>query len=390
MGVLSVLLAACGGAENSGDPSAGNSGGSGGATGGSGGSTGGVPVNTGGFHTDGGAPTGGSGGNTAGTGGVGDVDSGTPPIPPSWVTYLRIAGFARGNGVYVAVGTDLENLDDPTDDPVIYTSPDGFTWTPSATTLPSPATDVAFGNGVFVATSQTATGTRVHRSADGSTWTTAEMQDVAPSTGEDLAFGNGTFVMVAADGVLTSADGKDWKSAPRQTLNGIEFGAGKFVGWNGTQLESSKDGINWTPSAPIAGKVKYNDLVLFGSEEGFQGVLGYYCCFGEVPPRFATIQSTDAVAWKLDETRATVRAVEEAGVCITFDRNSYRFGGSSTFSAGPTCDSAKPIATDQGFQPQVILREGPAFLLGGMAGIYSSKDGLHWEPTLIHSKQITN
>ena len=390
MGVLCVVLAACGGAENSDSPNEGNSGGSGGATGGSGGSTGGVTVNTGGFHTDGGAPTGGSGGNTAGTGGVGDVDSGPPPIPPSWQTYLQIAGFARGNGVYVAVGTDMENYDDPTEDPVVYTSPDGFAWTPSAT-LPSRPTDVAFGNGVFVAMTQVGTPLRVYRSEDGSTWTTTEIPGALPYAGKALAFGNGTFVVAAADAVLTSTDGKNWKSTPRQSMFGVEFGAGKFVGWNyGAQLESSKNGVDWTPSNPVEGKVKYNDLFLFGSEKGFQGVLAYYCCFGEVPPKFAAIQSTDSVAWKLDETRATVPAVEEAGVCITFDRDSYRFGGTSTFSAGPTCDSVKPTARDHGFQPQVILREGPAFLLGGMAGIYSSKDGLHWEPTLIHSKQITN
>jgi hypothetical protein len=362
--LLCVVLAACGGKENIGTASPEEMGGAGGA---------------------GGAGGGAGEGGTAGSGGGGvTIDSGPPPLSSWWQTYLQINGIARGNDLYVAVGSEMADAEDTTPDGVIYTSPDGFTWTPSAVTLPAAAQDVAFGNGAFLAIVPQESSMLAYRSEDGNTWTRAVVQG-AMYAGQSLAFGNGTFVAVLNGHVVRSTDGKNWQSSPHELLEGIEFGAGRFVVWHGAQFESSKNGVDWVASSPIRDDVQFNNVRLFGSDAGFRGSVGYYCCFGEVPPTFATIESDDGSVWKLDEQGGTtVPVVQEPHVCITFERHGY----ASSFSAGSSCSQAGPIVTDHGFVALLVHRDGPAYLLAGAAGIYSSKDGLHFEPTLIHSKQV--
>jgi hypothetical protein len=359
---LVVFLSACGGTENSGRVSPEDTGGSGGVPGNPEGTTGG----------SGGAPK--------------DIDR-PPPLFPVWQTYLQITGVARGNGIYVAVGSDMDDYEDPTPSGVIYTSPDGFTWTPSTVTLPSPVVDVAYGNGIFVAIAQSSPAL-AYSSEDGKSWTPAEIPGAGPSTNQALAFGNGTFVASLGDRIGRSLDGKSWAFVPVANPNVIEFGAGTFVVWNGTHFESSKSGADWLASDPIVGSVQYGSVRLFGSAAGFDGIMGYHCCFGEVPPTYATIRSGDGATWKLDEGTPTAVVLQEASVCITFSQYpSYGAGGGS-FSAGSSCSAANTIATDHGFAPTLVHHDGPAYLLTGTAGIYSSRDGVQFEPTLIHSKKF--
>src|SRR2546422_187452 len=74
------------------------------------------------------------------------------------------------------------------------------------------------------------------------------------------AFGGGTFVAVG-DSIMASTNGADWtKVVPEtaQTLNGVTYGAGRFVAVGGAYVElheagphfsaivTSTDGYNWT------------------------------------------------------------------------------------------------------------------------------------------------
>jgi len=184
-----------------------------------------------------------------------------------------LISVAYGNGLFVAVGTN-----------VIMTSPDGITWTVQTEPNLEYWTSVVYANGIFVAVGQNSTVTTspdginwTERTApngfwrsvaygngmfaaggdsgafmtspDGITWTTKSIYGDWYS----IAYGNGLFVAPSADGdghVLTSPDGITWTS--RSTVGTYEwesvtYAAGVFVSvsYEG-HVMTSPDGINWT------------------------------------------------------------------------------------------------------------------------------------------------
>ena len=111
--------------------------------------------------------------------------------------------------------------------------------------------DVAFGNGLFVATRSVG----VSYSTDGITWNAT---NPGGFVGGKLAFGNGLFVNVSNSGgsgqVFTSPDGFVWTSrtaASNDTWSAITYGNGLFVAVaiaysGGGGIMTSPDGITWT------------------------------------------------------------------------------------------------------------------------------------------------
>jgi hypothetical protein len=157
-----------------------------------------------------------------------------------------ILGVAYGNGVYVAGGGNYGNSG-----PLLYQSVDGWNWqrvTTSADT--APIMTVTFGLGVF-------TCGRMY-STDGLFWHWSDLETPA----RDLVFANGVFV--ASDGVdglmLRSTDGLHWSSSvgfqnPVTSL-GVTFASGVFVAtgdYSGDgRVIRSTDGLNWVPADPDA------------------------------------------------------------------------------------------------------------------------------------------
>jgi hypothetical protein len=86
---------------------------------------------------------------------------------------------------------------------------DGITWTSRTSAADNFWTSVSYGNGLFVAVSQTGTGNRVMTSPDGITWTSRS--SAADNDWRSVTFGNGLFVAVSQTGtgnrVMTSPDG---------------------------------------------------------------------------------------------------------------------------------------------------------------------------------------
>jgi hypothetical protein len=164
-----------------------------------------------------------------------------------------------GNGLFVAVSeTGTGNR--------VMTSTDGATWTSRTSAADNEWRSVTFGNGVFVAVSGTGTGNRVMTSPDGITWTS---QSSAPdSEWNSITFGNGTFVAVAASGmvdrVMTSTDGVNWtgRTAASNTnfsiWNSVTYGNGLFVAvaevmfGSSSTVMTSPDGVNWTSQSAAA------------------------------------------------------------------------------------------------------------------------------------------
>jgi len=182
----------------------------------------------------------------------GQVSSFTSRTMPSSANW---AAMAYGNGVFVATTSNGTN--------VAASSTDGATWT--ARTFPTNQrwNGVAYGNGVFVAVGDSLSGTAtnvVATSPDGVTWTNRTIS--ASSTWQSVAYGNGTFVAISrATGTTasTSPDGITWTARTLPTSAGwwaITFGNGIFVAVasGGTAAAISPDGISWTAvTLPVSG-----------------------------------------------------------------------------------------------------------------------------------------
>jgi len=155
--------------------------------------------------------------------------------------------IAYGNGLFVATSSSGTGSR-------VATSPDGVKWTLRTTPQNNPWEGVTYGNGLFVAVSYSGTN-RVMTSSDGITWTVR----VAANTNQwrRVTYGNGLFVAVATSGtgnrVMTSPDGINWTaqtSAGDLTWRDVTYGNGLFVAvsnsLNGSDIMTSPDGITWT------------------------------------------------------------------------------------------------------------------------------------------------
>lgn len=123
-----------------------------------------------------------------------------------------------------------------------YSTFDLSTAAPSGATVDWSGGGIAYGNGVFVAASETG---QIMSSPDGETWTYRTIPSgVQSQNWASVAFGNGTFMVISIAGkVITSPDGIVWKEGTDltgltgttpQTWYEVTYGNGKFlaVGYN--------------------------------------------------------------------------------------------------------------------------------------------------------------
>lgn len=166
-----------------------------------------------------------------------------------------------------------------------WLSQDGITWTDSGASLRN-ATGLAYGNGRFVAA-----GSDWAVSLDGLTWKVLPAE--TDLTG--LAYGNGLFVATGKQGTIyTSKDGITWDGQTQSDgfLAGIAFGNGRFVavGPDGALL-ASVDGLTWDASIRSEAVFRSPSQVLFAEGQflvaGFDGAL---------------LTSPDGVTWRSHQT----------------------------------------------------------------------------------------
>lgn len=181
----------------------------------------------------------------------------TVETPPNGNDYR---GIAYGNGVFVATSHDGQFVGNNQN---IATSSDGVTWTPHdmATGLSA----VAFGNNRFVAL-QAFNGGRIAvvSNSDATEWTA--YADALPASGnwETLAYGPAGFIAVNSNGttsrIAISEDGISWTDVninaqvPGGQWMNIIYANGRYVatrGWTWNEsgqpaIMSSPDGLNWT------------------------------------------------------------------------------------------------------------------------------------------------
>jgi len=149
-----------------------------------------------------------------------------------------IAGWetlAYANGLFVAGG----------EDGVIATSPDGTTWTRHDTSAGEEWTSVAYtpsGWWLLDTLHNTLLG-----STDGLTWSSKPMPAAAAGFQiARIAYANGIYVMLGyTGGTLASTDGTTWKTSS-VTGNSLVYGDGVFVIAGGDGVYWSADGVAWT------------------------------------------------------------------------------------------------------------------------------------------------
>ena len=188
------------------------------------------------------------------------VVKGPPTILSQWTSRTSAAdnwwnSVTYGNGLFVAVSqTGPGNR--------VMTSPDGITWTSRTSAANNDWNSVTYGNGLFVAVSDSGTvATRVMTSSDGITW--ESRTSASDNWWSSVTYGNGLFVAVSTNltgnRVMTSPDGINWESRTsvvNSSWTSVTYGNGLFVavayGGTGNRVMTSPDGITWTSQTSAA------------------------------------------------------------------------------------------------------------------------------------------
>lgn len=169
---------------------------------------------------------------------------------PSTIPAGGWRAITYGAGKFVAVSQDVGSTTSA------MTSGNGLTWT-SQTTPPGKAwTDITYGGGLFVAVGILGAGStqRIMTSPDGITWT---LRTHTASQPISVAYGNGVYVAVTqstSPKIMISANGIIWNDYNPVNLTASLIGKVRFV--NGffvccpsspsTNIAYSTDGITWT------------------------------------------------------------------------------------------------------------------------------------------------
>ena len=158
-----------------------------------------------------------------------------------------------GNDKFVAVGRSYNGA---------Y-STDGITWTQMNMPSFREWNNVAYGNGIYVATSsdeysayypQIEDRKFIARSTDGINWTA--VTPLFENTILALIYANGQFFALSTTEIGHSSDGETWQISQHKLSfipRVISYGNNKFIvlGWNTNSWAYSSDGINWTETTSI-------------------------------------------------------------------------------------------------------------------------------------------
>ncbi|QQZ63618.1 chitobiase/beta-hexosaminidase C-terminal domain-containing protein [Paenibacillus sonchi] len=207
----------------------------------------------------------------------------------------RTTGFtaaAYGNNTYVAIG---ENNQTTT---ALATSPDGKTWTlrsgiNDSTTL----SDIAFGNGKFVAVGSGAGGPKIKTSEDGISWHEPALPVQSIDAVYSIAYTNNQFIALGygysdegylnAASIWTSADGETWSNRsgayPNQTdgFNNLLYDGSKYVltGYDSSTYEvfsrSSDDLTTWSNPTLTGTYTYFSSSAMLGQKGNTLYMLAY-------------------------------------------------------------------------------------------------------------------
>ena len=195
----------------------------------------------------------------------------TSPNGETWTarstgTAISFANVRYGNGIWVATSETLNTAQK------LYSSPDGITWTPRGATTNIAFRALTFANGQFVAIGNSAI-TQI--STDGINWTSHTNPTTTVSS---VAYGNGLYALIRDSGdaqrVFVSPDAITWSgitldsTISNRTWNSVAYGNGIFVAVSSSgsyKLMASYDGLTWTGSTQQNVPLYY-DIVYGGNK----------------------------------------------------------------------------------------------------------------------------
>ncbi len=309
-------------------------------------------------------------------------------LPPS----ARLCAVAYGNGAYVVAGSYYDTTAG-TSGTLFLTSPDGSTWTAQPTIDNVAITDIAFGNGMFVAVGRMAgklhTSGAVLTSSDGEHWTQNNF-DVEFTS---IVYGDGTFVLLGYNDSYTSADGANWTPVAKQYAGALYeysqliYTGSLFADFNGTQFASSPDGAVWqTEDTGLIDYSKYPEGTMNFPDIGVTGAVygdGSYVAAGAYYPNTAVggspypiaITSPDGVKWTMTKLAASCQPYK-----IAFGNGSFvatGVDGRILTSPDGLAWTAQDTGTRAAYGP-ISFCHNVFVALGAGGTISTSRDGVHW------------
>jgi photosystem II stability/assembly factor-like uncharacterized protein len=205
----------------------------------------------------------------------------------------------------------------------VYTSSDADTWT-ATRPYTGILNTIAYGNGKFVLAGNNGT---ILTSTDLETWVSRSRV-----TGEDLtnlAFGNGTFV-ASGYNFITSTDGVLWSSIPRETYSmiaSLSFGSGRFAAIDNYEyglIITSDNGKEWEDMRAM----DYNRHYSIASGNGQFVIVG---------DRNSTLTSNNGLDWQCLEYPAATTCLRSVaignGMFVAVGENGTILSHESTASA---------------------------------------------------------
>lgn len=241
-------------------------------------------------------------------------------------------GVAYGNGVFVACSNTGQGA----------VSANGLSW--SGTTLPSGQQwfRLRFGNGRFLMFTNSTN--LVATSTDGSTWTQAA---VLPSSGQwyGVAYGNGIWAAMRADNqdvAYSTDDGATWTSTTRPAsgpIYHIDYAAGLFVAvaYSGSTYLTSPDGVTWTARTfPNSAARRL----------GIGNGAGFFCWIEDTTAGFTSL---DGITWQ---------EIALPSTDLTADRECALYSGGCFYMPGMGTASMRVV--DPGWVSDPMILGGPA------------------------------
>jgi hypothetical protein len=262
----------------------------------------------------------------------------------------RVESISYGGGVFVATGS------------TILVSSNGVDWVDRRDQIqPQGAfvSDVTYGDGRFVAVGYNL---RTYMSTNGWDWVASTNLNFALA---NVAFGNGLFVASYNNAITVSADGLQW--SPQFVLTNtfiyrLTFANGQFLGL-GMDIVTSPDGSNWTQRLH-APEANFQDAA-FGN--GINVVVG---------DNANILTSPDGTAWNWIS-----RATDGNLRGIAHGRNRFVVAGNQ----GNAWVSFDGIAWTKYPTPKtndlraVVFAQDRFVLVGEGGSLMSSRDGIQWE-----------
>lgn len=325
----------------------------------------------------------------------------TSPTGQTWSS----ASVANSSAISIAAKPGVVVLGRSGAQPFAISVDGGVSFTP-VTVNPAPvgAMLVAFGNGVFVGISNSASDQLVYTSADGASWSSNPLARSTACT--SLNFANGRFFAVFSSAYLaSSADGVTWEWIE----NGVATTTSNasLLGLQSPVIPSVRLGFNLVRDARLYGITPTGQGSVQTLDLGQKALDTWYnmetIVTRDSPTQYSVTLNVDGVpvsSYAL--TYALMASTGSVPLALTPPANNYSGGsnGSKVILPTGTADTVQ-VTFDSGltYSPLVITGlgtpmrirwAGSRWLAFGTAGFYHSDDGVNWNRAATGPTSVSN